>query len=191
MLKVKLNDVKSQFFDKSITRTVDKGKKRGLGRVGGYMRKVVRRSIRKIGKKGVHSKPGNPPKSITGDLRNNIFYVFDAFKESVIVGAAKLNQVFWNGAGEPQAGGTVPQVLEEGGQIGQLEVWNEYTQSWSRADLRSKRRLAGKKLRLRYAKIEPRPYIQPGYEVTEPKIAGFMAEAIEKEQQNAGGLMYR
>ena len=83
-------------------------------------------------------------------------------QHSVLIGPAKTNQVFFNGNGQPMTG-TVPEVLEYGGQIGILET-EIRPGYWIRADLRSKRRLAGKPKRLRKATIAARPYMTPAFE---------------------------
>ncbi len=51
------------------------------------------------------SKPGEPPRSIRGDLKQFLFFAYDPERRSVVVGPAKLN-------GKQ---GNAPQVLEEGG----------------------------------------------------------------------------
>lgn len=52
-----------------------------------------------------HSKPGEPPRSIFGLLREHLYFVYDPATRSVVVGPAKLNG----------STGSVPAVLEHGG----------------------------------------------------------------------------
>ncbi len=51
------------------------------------------------------SQPGQPPRSVTGLLRNFLFYVYDPETQSVVIGPARLN------GGD----GTAPSLLEFGG----------------------------------------------------------------------------
>jgi|GEM_PF-423588 len=54
-----------------------------------------------------HSKPGEPPRSIWGLLRDHIYFVYDPSRRSVVVGPAKLNGT----------SGSAPQALEFGGYV--------------------------------------------------------------------------
>lgn len=63
--------------------------KRRVGiRQGALLRTIARRSIRKRARP---SRPGDPPRSKTGLLRNFIFYSWDPASQSVIVGAQRLS----------------------------------------------------------------------------------------------------
>lgn len=68
-------------------------------------RRTLWREIRELQRRA-HSRPGKPPKSITGLLRNNIYYVFDPLAESVVIGPTLLGKS--SGA---------QQTLEYGGQV--------------------------------------------------------------------------
>jgi len=50
------------------------------------------------------SEPGEPPRSVTGLLKDFLFFAYDPQRRSVVVGPAKLN-----------GGSGAPQILEEGG----------------------------------------------------------------------------
>lgn len=52
------------------------------------------------------SAPGEPPKSITGLLRNHIYFVYEPVEKSVIIGPARLNTP-----------SPAPGVLEHGGTV--------------------------------------------------------------------------
>jgi hypothetical protein len=54
-----------------------------------------------------HSEPGQPPRSIWGQLREHIYFAYDEKTRSVVTGPAILNGT----------DGSVPHVLEYGGQI--------------------------------------------------------------------------
>lgn len=166
MIKFKVDDAKHWFFDREkVIQAAGRAKKRVLSRFGSFVRRDARKSIRN--RKKV-SKPGQPPSNRTGILKRFIYFVYDATQKSVLIGPAKTNQIFFNGDGEPVTG-TVPEVLEYGGEIGILEVQNEFTKTWSRADLRSRRRLKDRRTRLRYADVKARPYMTPAFTANREK----------------------
>lgn len=92
------------FFDRrSIARAVDRARRRALVRSGAYVRTVAKRSIRR--RKGP-SRPGQPPHSHVGLLRDQIFYAYDPRRESVVVGPRVFHEAR-----------DVPGVLEFGGTL--------------------------------------------------------------------------
>jgi len=100
-----IRQAQGQFFTaQRVIEAMDAATRRVLSRFGAYVRRRARSSIRRGGKRGHPSKPGKPPKSWTGLLKNHIYFVFDPQQESVIIGPAKLN-----------TGTEAPQVLEYGG----------------------------------------------------------------------------
>lgn len=117
--------IKELFFDRQ--RVIDaagRGRVRALNRIGGFLRTVARRSMRK--RPGA-SPPGKPPHSHVGLLRDGIFYGYDRGQDSVVVGPALLRT---RGRDGVPVSGTVPQVLEQGGKVrrerrgGQEEIVN-------------------------------------------------------------------
>ena len=93
------------FYNKKVLRLLDKKTHSVFRRFGGYVRTVAKNSIKPVGKKGTPSKPGQPPKSRKGLLKNFIFYGFDLAKRSVIIGPQKIHGLK----------GKAPNVLEYGG----------------------------------------------------------------------------
>lgn len=177
MIGFRINQAKTFFFDKPILSAFDKATVKNLSKFGAFVRRTAKGLIRKVGKKGKPSAPGNPPKSRTGILKEFLYFAFDPSKGSVVIGPAKTNQVFFNGAGQPVKG-TVPAVLEYGGEVGILEWWLPRLKVWRRADLRSKRRLAQRQTRVRTVKIAPRPYMQPAIAKESPKFANIWADTM-------------
>lgn len=178
MIGYKVDQFKNLFFDREkVISAIDKKERGLLSRFGAFVRTRARSSIRKVGKKGAPSSPGQPPKSRTGFLKKWILFAFDPSARSVIVGPSKLNQVYWNHAGEPR-GGTVPQVLEEGGQIGVLEWFRRGR--WSRADLRMKRRISEQNIptRLRTVTIAARPFMGPAFAKELPRGLALWRDAV-------------
>lgn len=99
-----------------------------------FAERVVATARASITDSSAPSRPGDPPHSHTGALREGIDYVYDPDTQSVIIGAGKLSG---------QAA-DVPAILEVGGQ--------------SRITYRR-----GRYFRTRSITIAPRPYITPAY----------------------------
>lgn len=114
---VKVKDVQSMFFDRVFTKT-QRAKKRALERAAAYIRNAARHSIKPAqkhtkkaqkqfsrDKRGeAYSRPGQPPLSKTGLLRQFLYYAYDPDTGGFVVGPAKINRTL--GA---------PKALEHGG----------------------------------------------------------------------------
>lgn len=88
-----LDTAKRGFFDrKSVLNAMDKVTVKVLSRFGAYTMTTARGLIRRPGKKGLPSKPGQPPKNITGLLKDFIFFSYAPNQRSVVIGPTKLNQ---------------------------------------------------------------------------------------------------
>ncbi len=95
-------DVKSMFFDRrAVIDALGSANVKALGRGGAFIRRRAKSSIRK--RKRV-SRPGEPPSSHVGTLRNLIYFGFDTGRQSVVIGPTPLGTV-----------GRVPPILEYGG----------------------------------------------------------------------------
>ena len=100
---IKIN-TRTFFTSAKVLRLLDKKTHGVLKQFGSFVRTTAKRSIRRVGKKGSPSAPGQPPKSRKGLLKNFIFYGFDRGRRSVVIGPQKLN-----------IKGKAPSVLEYGG----------------------------------------------------------------------------
>jgi hypothetical protein len=166
--------MKHFFFDRQrVISAVDKGVRNVLSRFGAFVRTRARSSIRS--RKGV-SAPGSPPSSHTGILKRFLYFAYDPTARSVVIGPEKTNQVFFSAAGQPVRG-TVPEVLEEGGQVTVMEI-RQYGR-WYRADLRSRRRLGGLPTRKRTSTIKARPYMGPAFEREKQNLPNLWANSIK------------
>lgn len=166
-------NAKRFFFDREVvSRAMDAASRRNLSKAGAFVRRTAKGLIR-FGRRA--SRPGNPPRSHTGALKRFLWFAFDPSSKSVVVGPAKTNQVFFQQDGTPVRG-TVPSVLESGGQVRILEVLR-YGR-WGRADLRSRRRLAGLKTRMRTVDIKARPYMAPAWERERPKFPELWRNSV-------------
>ena len=176
MISLSVKAAQAGFLDKpAVQRAMDRKANRAMNHFGGYCRKVARSSIRK---RKAASRPGQPPSSHVGWLKGKsggggvpgILYAYDEARKTLVIGPTLMNRVSFTKDGRPVKG-TVPQVLEEGGEIYVLEVYR-YGR-WRRADLRSRRRLAGLPTRFRRATIRPRPYMIRAFEKTKEKLPTF------------------
>ena len=101
-----MQDGKFVFFDSEVVkRATNKAQRQALSKFGGYCRKVAKNSIKRS---KYPSKPGSPPHSHTGRLKNNIFYGWDEIKRTVVIGPLKTSRSV----------PPVPNVLEYGGVAG-------------------------------------------------------------------------
>jgi len=84
--------MRSGFFDRqAVVDALDAATRSVLGRFGDRVRKAARSSIRET-KSDKPSKPGKPPRSRTGALRQGIVYAYDPNEKSVVIGPMKLNR---------------------------------------------------------------------------------------------------
>jgi len=105
---VSLVKAKASFFDRAqINKLLDPRERKYLARAGALTRSIMKRSIRKSGKKRTRSLPGQPPRSHTGLLKKHIYFWMDPGTRSVIVAPASLKR----------AGEAAPDVLEFGGRV--------------------------------------------------------------------------
>ena len=98
-----IKEVKASFFDtKRVMSALDRAGRAVLSKFGAYVRTAARHSIRK--RKAV-SKPGQPPSSHAGQLRDFLWFAYDTERRSVVIGPARLSD-------KP---GNAPEALEYGG----------------------------------------------------------------------------
>lgn len=106
--------MKHAFFDRKVViDAVGKARSKAMLRIGGYIRLTSRRSIRK--RKG-SSKPGSPPHSHVGLLRQHIYFSYDFGSKTVVIGPALITTPGRRFA-TPDGDETVPSVLEYGGSV--------------------------------------------------------------------------
>ncbi len=173
MLGMTVSQAKGSFFDADrVLRAKDNAERRVLSKFGAYVRRAAKSSIRKRRRA---APPGMPPSSHTGVLRQFIFFALEPERHTVIVGPAKTNQVFFDRHRQPVKG-TVPSVLEYGGEVTILEY--KIGSQWYRADLRSRRRLAERATRYRTVSIAARPYMHPAMAKEKPKLPAMWKDSI-------------
>jgi len=109
MISYKISAAKGMFFDRAeVTSRLSKVKKRVLSRFGAFVRTTAKQSIRRAPSKrktapgakarkqrattSNTSQPGKPPYSQTGLLKQHIYFSYDAGKDSVVIGPARLSK---------------------------------------------------------------------------------------------------
>lgn len=112
------------------------------------------------------SKPGNPPKNVTGKLRNNIFFSYDDATESVVIGPIDLRTT-----------NNAHRVLEFGGTVGSYTKGRGY-----RLDNRGNKVMgvsrADEVQQGARVTILPRPYMAPAKYDVENKLAAMFANSL-------------
>ena len=96
--------IKNRFFNRQeVIDALGRANAKALSKAGAFIQRRAKSSIRK--RKRV-SRPGEPPSSHVGTLRNLIFFGYDVRQRSVVVGPTPVGAV-----------GIVPPTLEYGGPI--------------------------------------------------------------------------
>jgi hypothetical protein len=180
------------FFDRTeVIKATGAAKRKILARIGSFVR---RRALSLLRYRKSSSEPGQPPSvhrssyggsigSRAGQsyspLKRFLFFAYDPATDSVVVGPATTNQVFFDSALKPVTG-TVPHVLEHGGTVTVLEWLSPYDHKWYRADLRSKRRLGERPLRHRTYSVAARPFMKPAVVAEIPGFAKHFRNQITR-----------
>lgn len=100
MVKMTISS-KNFFFDRAaVQMLLTKAELRFLSKGGAFVRQRAKTSIRK--RRGI-SRPGEPPSSHNGDLRNNIWFALDSSRRSAVIGPVGFKN------------SNAPEVLEHGG----------------------------------------------------------------------------
>lgn len=169
---------KAIYFDrKIIMHALGKAKARELSKLGSYVRRTARWSIRQRKRA---SNPGEPPSSHTGVLRNFIFFGYDARTQSVVIGPATTNQIFYDMQLNPRTG-IVPPVLEYGGEYKKYEAFwpGRDGGKWCRIHHRSPKRVAKLKKRYRTVKIKKRPFMGPALRANESNFTNLWLNSVK------------
>jgi len=147
------------FFDKpAVMRAVGEAAVKNLSRAGAYVRRTMKTSIRKRKRT---SKPGEPPSSHAGQLRDFIYFSFDPQSESVVIGPERLNAKI----------GSTPEVLEYGGD----NVVATYRRSGYKKGDNS--RIVSK----RTIHVKARPFAQPALEKELPKLPEMWRNSVKSK----------
>ena len=156
----------TQFFDRPhVLKKLDAFERLWLGRIGAFTRRTARSSIRR--RKAV-SKPGSPPTSRTGILKNSILFGLASGGKSVVIGPSAN---FFKGSRNAGAS-----ALEHGGRI-ETPKYKRVTTGGRWVTINGKRRTIGgkvtrKKVGFTVANYRARPYMGPAL----PKAMAALAK---------------
>lgn len=179
----------SFFLDRQgIMRRLHSASRKALSKAGAYIRTRARSLIRPAGKHGRVSAPGEPPRSHVGTLKRGIFYAIDdsGIRLSTVIGPLKEA-----GRGGRPIIGTVPRVLEWGGNVEVTELFHKarvwgYLEGTAEAENigywqiigQRKRIPSGARTRKRVLHIEPRPYMGPALKAEKETLAKLWANSV-------------
>lgn len=163
------------FFDRAeVIDAMGVAEHNSLMRAAGRIWKSAQRRIRR---RKNPSKPGQSPTSHTDELRYGLRFAFDPSSGGAVVGPVKHNKVFFNNDRKPVKG-TVPQILEEGGDITVAEQQYQHSDEWHRIDLRRGASQFARATRLRTVHIEARPFMAPAVEANLDKIPEAFRDSV-------------
>jgi hypothetical protein len=156
--------MKDFFFDRDVIKDrMTTANRKALSRVGAFIRRRARSSLRRRRKP---SQPGRPPSVHTADrvaTLKNILFAYEPQAESLVIGPVKLNQKALLG---PQLGDlTVPQVLEFGANVRVRET--KVGKRWVTGVRRIR---PGQPVRVRSASYPERPFMGPALQAEQDHI---------------------
>lgn len=103
-----LKHYKSAFFDRdAVLKEMTKKEKKVFSKIGAFIMRRARKSLKKGKRKHLAGTPGGAPASHTEKLRKSVLFAWDSATRSVVVGP----YLFGGGPTRP----TVPELLEYGG----------------------------------------------------------------------------
>lgn len=163
------------FFDRlPVQKMVADHERRALSRIGAFIRRSARSSIRR--RKRV-SQAGQPPSAHSTDkvaTIKNILFAYDRMRHSVVVGPVLLNK---RHTGVTNSG-TVPETLEAGGVVLITEKQYRPGGPWLATSRGSRRVRPGQKFRKRSAVYKPRPFMGPALRKEQPNIPKIFAGRV-------------
>ena len=152
---ITIETAKRSFFDRpAVVNALDKAEKKGLSRLGAFVRTRARSSLRKRKKP---SAPGKPPSMHVDYIKKFLYFSYDAQTRSVVVGPTLLNK---------STIPTVPELHEHGG-TAEIKEYQLSGGRWTRVNFGDKPRPT----RLRKAVYPPRPFMKPAFDEEKPKAA--------------------
>jgi hypothetical protein len=200
MLAFRVQDL---FFDSpAVTGATDRATRQVLSKFGAYVRRTAKGSIRKA--KGP-SKPGNPPHSHKGYLREFIFFHYNPGIRSVVIGPALFARSSWaqhtlehggtvriknrrrrtrrlGGVGEIRIneGKAAKSTKQVEGRHGTAEV--TYAKLFTAAQVDRANLLNAELYGPEFipgVRIEPRPYMGPAFAKETPKLPQMWQDSVK------------
>lgn len=189
LIMIRMNAM-SRFDQRKVQRRAAQGSIRSLRHAGAYLRLTARRSIRRS---ATESKPGTPPHTRRGRLRESIRFSVEKNRQRVIIGPAysKIHRIGsrhefggtehpkWNPNWNLRPGGHGPLAFDSHtvtGSVGKLRTPAQVTRA--RRIAREWQRTWKSKRAGGLATYPPRPFMGPALRKTEPRLPRMWAGAI-------------
>jgi len=147
------------FNHKSIKKYTDRRTARFLSKFGAFVRRSAKSSIKPGGKSNKTSKPGEPPRSHTKALKSGIFFAYNKYNDSVIIGPVIVPTKY--------GGADALNALEEGGHIMGMIASVSGGGRNNAGQFQKKRFSNFREVKL---KIQARPFMKPAFEKEKSKI---------------------
>lgn len=198
LFNIKFNARKSVFQDDRIIEKFANASRRVLNKFGAFVRRRAKSSIRARKRA---STPGAAPSKHTGLLRDLIVFNVDRSPNNVVIGPLQTNKVSHIGPNLTPVTGTVPEVLEDGGELWIVEefvrghspaarVTPQGYGAWMRVDLRRRgskfKRFQARigtntgQVRKRRIKVRPRPFMVPAFDhVVDRELDKIWAKSLK------------
>ena len=146
--------VVNSFFDRqSVINATDTATRNVLSKFGAFVRRTMKSSIRKRKRT---SRPGEPPSSHAGQLKDFIYFAYEPATDNVVIGPEKLNAKI----------GNAPEALEYGGT----------------SRIATYRRAKGKKtVTMRNVAIKARPFAHPALAKELPKLPEMWRNSVKSK----------
>jgi|YNPMSStandDraft_1061717.scaffolds.fasta_scaffold45552_2 hypothetical protein len=151
---------KSFFDEKKVRDPAERAALKVLARFGAYVRTDARQSIRRAAKP---SPPGRPPRSVTGRLKQHIYFVVERAKRNVVIGPT----LFAKSARDLPAAA----ALEYGGP------------SWTTRRMKRRTEAGTKPIverRKVKVKIRAHPFMRPAFQKVQQKLPELWREVLAK-----------
>lgn len=174
MFGVRLNQVKTLFFDRDVTNAVDRGTKKVLSKFGAFVRRTAKRSMRKARRKK-RSEMGPDELKVFG-IREAIAKRESKSKPKRPLASSKPGEpprtrlglikkfIFFFYDPQPQSVVIGPIKLNKEGDAPEVLEFGGVTRSTT----------TGKRIT-----IEARPYMGPAYKKEQPKLAGMWRDVVK------------
>jgi hypothetical protein len=153
--------VKNMFFDRALVkREVGKQNAAALGKIGAFVRRRARSSMRR---RKSASAPGHPPSAHSKDpvaTLKNILFAYDRANMSVVIGPVLLNG----------SRGSVPALHEFGGaaNVREKKIVNPLSGQFEWAPTGRRGARPGQQTRIRQAQYAARPFMGPALAAEAP-----------------------
>jgi len=168
----RIGTAKNFFLNTDLVKSkIDKTTRKNLTKIGAFIRKRARSSMRASGKseKTQVSEPGKPPRYHTRLLKDRIFFIYEPREQAVIIGPELVRTK------RGQEGNlTVPELLEFGGTV----TRKKSEQRWVTRE--GKKKLVFDKPKTVKYHYDARPYMGPALdkERKNPKLMGAWKDSV-------------